>query len=336
MAGILRKSDHPLSPEEITDWLRDLRGKPYVAASGFDVTAVFRIKVGADENIYVAGTNVENPDHRLSTHGEEGAIAAMTTAFGKHAEIVEGWVMGAPKGLKPGDADPLADNCVTCCGKCRQQIAGFAAPEVKIHGVSLNGAMQTRTVGELLPEMFSFRQFAPELLEARRPTTPPPSAEQAEQNILRTGRELLPVEIAAWLKQLESIDYASGNSQAVVLRLSNGAYVAGVKAEEAAYVSVDAMQSAVANMHALFGNSERIGEIWTYGKSDRNVTSEELFTPLNLSAAQVAAQFAAFKDIPVNMVNDHGMKQVKLTDAARYAPTFDDPAVKIGPERRIK
>ena len=334
--AIIRQSDHPLNEVEILDWLHALRGKPYVAGSDFDVTAVFRIKVGDDQNIYVAGTNVENPDHRLSTHGEEGCIAAMTTAFGKHAEIMEGWVMGAPKELKPGASDPLADNCVTCCGKCRQQIASLAAPDVKIHGVSLNGAVQTTTVGEMLPDAFTIRQFAPEILETRGPKGPAPTFQQAQQRLVRMDKELSEGEIHVWLKELEPIDYMSGNSQAVILKMSNGAYVAGVKAEEAAYLSTDAVQSAVANAHALFGNKERIAEIWAYGKSDKIVEQDpERFMPLNLSGVQVASQFASFPNIPVHLVNDTTERQIKLADTARYIPSFDDPLVKIGPERRI-
>ena len=132
--------------KEIIDWLRDMRGSPYVPASGFDVTVVFRAKIGNADDYYFTGVNVENPDHRLSTHGEEAALSAMVTGLGKQVELVEGWVMGAPKHLKPGSADPLANNKCTCCGKCRQQIAGFAGPDVKIHSVSLNGAVSSITV----------------------------------------------------------------------------------------------------------------------------------------------------------------------------------------------
>ncbi len=334
--AILKQTDRPLNDIEILDWLTELRGKPFVAGSGFDVTAVFRVKVGDNKNIYVAGVNVENPDHRLSTHAEEGCIAAMTTAFGKHAEIIEGWVMGAPRNLKPGDKDALADNCVTCCGKCRQQIAGLAAPEVKIHGFSLNGEMKTTTVGEMLPDAFTFRQFAPEVLEARAPKGPTPTVEQAKERLVRTGKDLSQEEIIAWLKDLEPIDYASGHSQSVIVRLTNGAYVAGVRVEEAAYLSTDAVQSAAANAHALFGDKEHIAEVWVYGKNDKSAQAgEDMFVPLNLSGVQVATQFEAYNAIPVNMVNDHGVKEIKLQDAARYTPTFDEPMVKIGPERLI-
>ena len=139
---VFRKSHTPLTQEDITQWLREMRDTPYVAASGFAVTCVFRAKIGDDDSYYFTGVNVENPDHRLATHGEEGGIAAIATALGKKAEIVEGWVMGAPKDLKVGDDSFLANNCVSCCGKCRQQIAGLAAPSVAIHSISLNGAIK--------------------------------------------------------------------------------------------------------------------------------------------------------------------------------------------------
>ena len=208
---IFKKSANPLTQEEITQWLRELRGNPYAVASGFDVTSVFRAKIGDDDTYYFAGVNVENPHHRLSTHGEEGSISALTTALGKKAEIVEGWVMGAPSGLNAGDDHFLANNCVSCCGKCRQQIAGLADPSVKIHSISLNGTHKETTVGEFLPDAFSFRQFAPELASKAGDTSiiHTPSEKQVESRLIRTEKSLSEDEIKAWLHELCQQNIAS-------------------------------------------------------------------------------------------------------------------------------
>jgi len=108
--------------------LEKLKLRAYAPYSGFRVASA--IRVGAR---YFGGVNVENEDHRLSTHAEEGAIAAMVAALGMSARIDEIWV--------------TAD----CCGKCRQQLAAFADKNVKVHV----GA-KTTTVGDFLPDVFTF------------------------------------------------------------------------------------------------------------------------------------------------------------------------------------
>lgn len=344
---VIRHADHRLSQEEITDWLRQLRGHPYSKASGFEVTAIFRMRVGKDENVYVAGVNVENVDHRLSTHAEEGAISAMTTAFGKKAEMVEGWVMGAPANLKQGSTDPLANNLVTCCGKCRQQLYGVSRENMPIHSVSLNGTVQsaeeTKTLKELLPEAFTFDQFSPEKkADKDNASDAPLNFEEAKHRLYRTG-PLSEKQIKEWLNKLESIDYATGTSQAVIVELSDKTFVAGVKVEEASYVDIDPMQSAMATAHALCGNTEKIAKIWTSSKAralgnapQPAPLEEDMHRPLNLSAVQVATQFAAFNTVPVTLINTHGSRVIKLNDAAHYIPAIDDPIRKILPQTAIR
>lgn len=333
---IFRKSDHPLSQEEITEWLRALRGSPYVAASGYDVTSVFRAKVGNDDQYYFAGVNVENPHHRLSTHGEEGCIAAMVTGLGKQAEIVEGWVMGAPGKLKQGDTDPAANQGGSCCGKCRQQIAGFAAPSVPIHSVALNGQVATTTVGEFLPDAFSYRSFMPELVSSRHADTPAPASPEVEAKLMRQG-PLTNDQIRSWLKELESFDLSSRQSQAVIIRLANGMYVAGVKVEDAAFLSIDPMQSAIALATAEFG-AQKVTEVHSFGKGrDGAELGADAYIPLTGSALQVLSQFAVHEQMPITLYNAQQQSHtIKLKDAARYLPTFEQPAMVAGPDRFVR
>ena len=352
---LFKKMDRELNQEEVTQWLRELRGHPYNPASGFDVTAVFRVKFRGKATYYFAGVNVENPHLRLSTHAEEGCIAAMATAFGKGAEIVEGWVMGAPNTVKPGDGSPMADIQVTCCGKCRQQIAGLAEPDVVMHSISLNGAHQPTTVGTFLPDVFTFKQFAPDALQ---PSYVGALVESDIHNRLVREKDLSESDIFNWLKSLEGIDHATQTSQAVILKLTGNRYVAGVSIEEAAYVSIEPIQSAIAIANTLYGKSVNVEAVWTLSKSKKqlqaNTSSSEFplldvykmksqqpldhsFTPLPLSSIQVLAQFSVDQNIPIHMFNESGEKQViPLNESAKCIPTFAQPLPAVSTESRLK
>jgi cytidine deaminase len=235
----------------------------------------------------------------------------------------------------PGDAHPLADNCVSCCGKCRQQIASLADTAVKIHSISLNGTHKETTVGEFLPDAFTFRQYAPELISKEENTAKifMPSAHEVEARLIRTNIKS-ENEIISWLQELESVDFVSKTSQSVIIKLENGTYVAGVKVEEAAFVSIDPVQAAMAIANAEFGK-QKVLEVYTLGKG-RDEASIPLaaYTPLSGSAAQVLAQFAAFPDIPIHLINGRNERRtIKLSDAARYISTFDQPFYCIEVER---
>lgn len=141
-------------------------------------------------------------------------------------------------------------------------------------------------------------------------------------------------EIKTWLQELESVDFSSNTSQAVIVKLANGAYVAGVKVEEAAYVSIDPMQSAMAIANAEFGE-QKVLEVHTLGKGHSE--APESYASLTGSAIQVVAQFAAHPEIPIHLYKNQGESvTIKLSDAGRYLPTFSQPTPIIGPERFIK
>jgi cytidine deaminase len=275
-----------LSAAEVYQWLLALRPNAHVPSSNFSVTSVFRARAGGEDDYYFAGVNVENDDHRLATHGEEGAIAAMVTALGKQAEIVEGWVMGAPLSIKPGDKDPAADALCSCCGKCRQQIAGLAAEDAKIHYVTLNGKTSTTTVGAFLPELFTFRSYIPGLVKDQ-------GGAVSLKNLTRKG-PLDEGDIEAWLKSLESVDYATKVTQSIILKLDNGFYVAGTKVEEAAFVDISAAQAATANAVTAFG-TRIVEEVWVYSKGRDEKR-------LLLSSLQVLLEFARDEKLPVRYV----------------------------------
>ncbi|MBN2907087.1 MAG: cytidine deaminase [Rhodobacteraceae bacterium] len=108
----------------------------YAPYSNFKVGAAIR---GADGAVY-AGCNVENIASPEGTCAEAGAIAAMVAAGCR--EIAEVAVIA--DGPTP----------VTPCGGCRQKLAEFAAPDVRVTMSTLTGETLVMSVAELLPGAF--------------------------------------------------------------------------------------------------------------------------------------------------------------------------------------
>ena len=119
----------------------DVQKRAYAPYSKFHVGAAIRAASG---KIYV-GCNVENIAYPEGTCAEAGAIAAMV-ADGE-TEIAEVAVIAA----SPTPVPP--------CGGCRQKLAEFAGPDVKVTMASVEGATKTVTVGDLLPGSFSSEHF---------------------------------------------------------------------------------------------------------------------------------------------------------------------------------
>lgn len=114
-----------------------VRENAYAPYSRFKVGAAIRATSGA---VYT-GVNVENVAYPEGTCAEAGAIAAMCAAGDlRIAEIVV--VADSP--------EP-----VPCCGGCRQKIAEFAGPGVRVTMANLEGRTRTVTVADLLPGVFN-------------------------------------------------------------------------------------------------------------------------------------------------------------------------------------
>jgi len=113
-----------------------VRENAYAPYSGFKVGAALRTATGA----VFTGCNVENVAYPEGTCAEAGAIAAMCAAGVR--EIAEMLVVAdSPSPVPP-------------CGGCRQKIAEFAGPEMRITLANLGGARLEMTVAELLPGAF--------------------------------------------------------------------------------------------------------------------------------------------------------------------------------------
>ena len=114
-----------------------VRENAYVPYSRFKVGAAIRATSGA---VHV-GCNVENVAYPEGTCAEAGAIAAMVAAG--DTRIAEVWVIA-------DSPEP-----VPCCGGCRQKIAEFADPSVRVTLCTTDGKSTTMTVADLLPGAFS-------------------------------------------------------------------------------------------------------------------------------------------------------------------------------------
>lgn len=243
----------------------------------------------------------------------------MVTGLGNNAEIAEGWVMGAQGSLKSSDI------LASCCGKCRQQISGFAKGDVKIHSVALNGRISTTTVAAFLPGAFTFEHLLPDARIFKKADTREPSYESVKNRLVREAY-LSDNDIVDWLKEIESIDIFSNISQSVVLKLENGAYVAGGKTEDAAFLSINAAQSAVAAAVSEFGDiAAREIFVFTKGRNEMEIP-EDSFGALTMSALQTLLQVAAHDEIPLSFfTDDNSVIRTTLMDAAKLAPTCARP-----------
>jgi xanthosine phosphorylase len=115
---------------------REAFDKAYAPYSNFRVGAALRSGSGA---IY-SGGNVENAAYPIGNCAEASAIAAMVAAGER--TILEAAVVAA------------GDRLCTPCGGCRQRLAEFAGPDLKVHLFSPEAHRKTLTLGELLPYAF--------------------------------------------------------------------------------------------------------------------------------------------------------------------------------------
>ena len=132
--------------EEMLDLARRALAHAHAPYSHFRVGACLRAASG---RLY-AGCNVENSAYPVGQCAEATAIGAMVAAGDR--QIVEALV--------------VTEGAEICspCGRCRQQLAEFARPNVPVHLSGPEGVRRTVTVGELLP-----LAFGPETLGSQRP-----------------------------------------------------------------------------------------------------------------------------------------------------------------------
>ena len=121
---------------ELIEAARQVRENAYAPYSRFKVGAALRGKGGE----VFCGVNVENVAYPEGTCAEAGAIAAMAAA-GETAIAEIAVIADSPAPVPP-------------CGGCRQKIAEFAGPDVKVTLATTRGEVLETTVGALLPGAF--------------------------------------------------------------------------------------------------------------------------------------------------------------------------------------
>lgn len=337
MKEIFKVCDTPLTDKELADWLRAMRDNPHVPESHYDVSVIFKTTI-KNKIYYFAGVNVESGEHRLSTHGEEGALSAMVTALGKYVRIEEAYVMAAPESMKQGDSSPLAHTHAPSCGKCRQVMANLAVPNMPVQLFSLNGGetdKQTRDLDVLLPEGFKFEHWVPGLNKERDQALKqmePPSEEDIRKRLYHIpprNMELKKYQLKPWLQSLESFDFATKRTDSVILKLSNGAYVAGTKIEEAAFNGPSATEVALANANALFGDMPfTVMEVFSFSKTRGEVPGSvrDRYHPLSGSDMQTLREHGATGSTSITTFNSGGNSiQYRLRDIADIGPTAAKP-----------
>ena len=106
------------------------------------------------------------------------------------------------------------------------------------------------------------------------------------------------------------------------MRLADGALVAGVKIEEAAFQDVNAIQCAAAIANAAFGRIT-VAEIWSLSHGYPAKPDDAFITP-HLSALQTLMEFAEGPDMPIHLFNKAGeQRDMTLAEATRQALTPD-------------
>jgi len=92
------------------------------------------------------GCNVENASYGLTVCAERNAVAAAVAAGARRIRAV-----AVVTGARPP---------ATPCGACRQVLAELGAPDTEVLLAGPTGAIETTTLGALLPRAFGFAKPA--------------------------------------------------------------------------------------------------------------------------------------------------------------------------------
>lgn len=126
------------SVKELFDAACGARERSYSPYSNYKVGAAIRTTDGG----VFAACNVENVAYPEGVCAEGGAISMMVAGSSTVPKIAA--VVTVTTGDTPG----------TPCGGCRQKIREFSDEATLIHATTVDGAVRTVTMEELLPDSF--------------------------------------------------------------------------------------------------------------------------------------------------------------------------------------
>lgn len=114
--------------------------KAYAPYSGYRVGAAL---LCADGQVY-QGCNIENGSYGATNCAERTAF--FRAVFDGHRDFTAIAICGGKDGVITGFFPP--------CGICRQVMREFCRDDFKIYLVGANGACETRTLAQILPDSF--------------------------------------------------------------------------------------------------------------------------------------------------------------------------------------
>ncbi|MFD1425679.1 cytidine deaminase [Kroppenstedtia sanguinis] len=122
--------------EQLIEEAKKVRQRAYVPYSGFPVGAALLTEDGR----VFSGCNVENVSFGLTNCAERTAFFKAVSEGTRKFQALA--VVGA------------TSNPISPCGACRQVMAEFCSPGMKVYLANLDGEIKQTTVGELLPGAF--------------------------------------------------------------------------------------------------------------------------------------------------------------------------------------
>ena len=130
-----------MTPEKLMELAKEAMARAYSPYSGFQVGAAL---LCADGTVY-QGCNVENAAYGPSNCAERTAI--FKAVYEGHRDFTAIAVCGGKGGVITGTCPP--------CGVCRQVMREFCGDDFVIYMTDAQGAIQSRTMAQLLPLSFS-------------------------------------------------------------------------------------------------------------------------------------------------------------------------------------
>ncbi len=129
-----------MTSEKLLELAKDAREKAYAPYSGFYVGAAL---MTADGEVYT-GCNIENASYTPTCCAERVAVFKAVSEGKRNFEAIA--VVGTARGDR-------ADEPCYPCGVCRQVLAEFAQPSLKIYFADGSST----TLGALLPKAFELK-----------------------------------------------------------------------------------------------------------------------------------------------------------------------------------